>query len=225
MTATTLALHCSSQQTSIAYTSKQTGSVCKIEHERHHSDRLLGLLKQAQVDITQVQNLLVDIGPGSFMSLRVALAAIKAFACINNAKIYCLDSLQLLARAWLMQANNAANINTNFATAIDARRQQWYFARWHYNSRNGLQRQGEITLVQPSEIAIGAILVAQNLAQTQHYGANLQQTQLIDLNNDPASNNLAAALLQLFRQHPHDFMQTTTIALQPLYIRNQVAQG
>ena len=74
-----------------------------IDNEITHSEKLLPLidasLKECNLNIKDIDILACTTGPGSFTGIRIGLATVKALSKVTGAKIFCIDSLELLARS------------------------------------------------------------------------------------------------------------------------------
>ena len=70
------------------------------EEAKKQSDSLLEkideLLKQAEITISQIDTIAVNIGPGSFTGIRVAISTAKGIAVGTNAKIVVFNSFESL---------------------------------------------------------------------------------------------------------------------------------
>ncbi len=100
------------------------------------------LLESAGVSLEQVDVFAIGLGPGSFTSLRVGLATIKAFAIAGAKKVIGIGSLDIIAQAHKGTACDA------ICVLVDARRGQVYSCTF---DRNG-QRQGEYILATPDKV-------------------------------------------------------------------------
>lgn len=78
-------------------------------------------------------SLAVDIGPGSFTGIRLALSAARAFAWLGSLPLHTVNSLDVLA----VHAAEATGLDS-FALCLDARRSAFY--RSVYSNHSGLQR-------------------------------------------------------------------------------------
>ena len=67
--------------------------------QNKHSDELLvmvdDLLKEANLNVNQIDNLCVCIGPGSFTGVRVAISLVKGLAIGANAKVFTLSNFDV----------------------------------------------------------------------------------------------------------------------------------
>ena len=82
-------------------------------------DKLLNL---AKVDLQAIDVLAIGLGPGSFTSLRVGLATVKALAHVKGMRVIGVSSLAIIAQGVLTEANKTV------AVLVDARRGQVYQA-------------------------------------------------------------------------------------------------
>jgi tRNA threonylcarbamoyl adenosine modification protein YeaZ len=79
------------------------------------------LVKSTKLKITNINNIYVAIGPGSFTGIRVATVVSKAVALITNAKIYVINSL-------LLQLHKKHGISI-----LDARGKNYYVSVYKNN--------------------------------------------------------------------------------------------
>ena len=90
--------------------------------EKKHSDELLvvldDLLKQAELKISQIQNICVCIGPGSFTGIRVAISVCKGLAIGVDAKIYVLSNLDVFD---IEKKDNSVLVLEGFSNFVYAR--------------------------------------------------------------------------------------------------------
>ena len=91
------------------------------------------LLEQAGIRFKDISGFGVGLGPGSFTSLRVGLATIKAFCLAGGKPVAGVPSLDVLAQ-------NVANTSAPYvATLVDARRDMVYACLYRVTAR-GLMR-------------------------------------------------------------------------------------
>lgn len=94
---------------------------------------LADLLEQAELPASRIESVLVDIGPGSYTGLRVGLAMVRSLAELVPIEIRTLYSTDQIA--WCARPPDGAE----FLVCLDARRSQWYCARYRYRAE-GLMR-------------------------------------------------------------------------------------
>ncbi len=96
-----------------------------------HSQTLLPMisemLSEAKIDIEQIDELALTIGPGSFTGLRIGAATVMGLA--GNRKCRCVSTLSAIA-------HNFTNENAIVIPALDARRSQVYTAT--FRCENGV---------------------------------------------------------------------------------------
>ena len=70
-----------------------------------HNERLIPALrdrlKESGLKMGDLEGVAVDVGPGSFTGLRIALATVKSFALVNSLEIAAVSSLELAAAPYL----------------------------------------------------------------------------------------------------------------------------
>ncbi|MFL5330637.1 MAG: tRNA (adenosine(37)-N6)-threonylcarbamoyltransferase complex dimerization subunit type 1 TsaB [Gemmataceae bacterium] len=65
-------------------------------HARDLSRKLRDLLNEAGLDVWELSAIGINIGPGSFTGIRVALATVKALACTIGARLVAVDTFDLI---------------------------------------------------------------------------------------------------------------------------------
>lgn len=85
-------------------------------NDQHLSEKILPLidqtLEQAKIKITDINNIIVVNGPGSFTGIRIGVTVAKILAWANNAKISTVSELEVMV----------GDPDTYTASIIDARR-------------------------------------------------------------------------------------------------------
>lgn len=103
-----------------------------VENEITHSEKLLPLiencLKDAGVNIKDINTFCVTTGPGSFTGLRIAIATIKAFTKVMNSDIFAINNLEALA----YNATKKAINNEYILSLIDAKNNRVYYALYKF---------------------------------------------------------------------------------------------
>ena len=100
------------------------------------------VLAQAELPATALRGLLVDVGPGSYTGLRVGIAMARTFAELLTLEVRALYSFDLLAA----RARRSHVASGEFWVAADARRQQWFLARYRA-TETGIERVREASCV------------------------------------------------------------------------------
>ena len=102
-------------------------------------DELDKLFKSVDLKPTDLNQIVLTKGPGSYTGLRIAMSIAKIIGSISDVQVYTLSSLQLLA-----------GIEENVSILIDARAERVYFAR--YDKGFALVEDGIYTLEEAKEL-------------------------------------------------------------------------
>lgn len=94
---------------------------------------------QAAIAPRTVQQILVDVGPGSYTGLRVGIAMVRTFAQLVDPGIRAVYSTDLVA----MRARDHVANDEPFVVTADARRGQWFVARYRFDTTGRLDRREE----------------------------------------------------------------------------------
>ncbi|MFD9814212.1 tRNA (adenosine(37)-N6)-threonylcarbamoyltransferase complex dimerization subunit type 1 TsaB [Streptomyces sp. NPDC059080] len=117
---------------------------CQVD-ARRHGELLLPavdrVLAEAGVKLDAVTDLVVGVGPGPYTGLRVGLVTAASFGAALGVPVHGLCSLDGLA--------HAADLDTPFVVATDARRKEVYWARYDASGR----RLTEPAVDRPADIA------------------------------------------------------------------------
>ena len=105
------------------------------ENDNHLSERILPLidntLKQANKKISDINNIIVVNGPGSFTGIRIGVTVAKMLAWCGNIKISTVSELEVLA----------SDPNQYTASFIDARRGYVYAGLYDKDGKNIIKDQ------------------------------------------------------------------------------------
>ena len=102
-------------------------------------DELDKLFKSVDLKPTDLNQIVLTKGPGSYTGLRIAMSIAKIIGSISDVQVYTLSSLQLLA-----------GLEENVSILIDARAERVYFAR--YDKGLALVEDGIYTLEEANEL-------------------------------------------------------------------------
>ncbi|MBI4744103.1 MAG: tRNA (adenosine(37)-N6)-threonylcarbamoyltransferase complex dimerization subunit type 1 TsaB [Actinobacteria bacterium] len=120
-----------------------------LEIERTHIEKLLpaidSVLKRAKYDITQVEGIVVGLGPGSFTGTRIGGTVAKGLAQSLDVKLVGVSSLDGIAF-------DSARENKLTCPVVDARRKEVYSAVYCFES-NKLKRISDYQVIAPSDLA------------------------------------------------------------------------
>lgn len=126
-------------------TSGRIGSICigkgeEILEEKYFSDvmkhaaeifpTLVELIEKLNLTVSDIKNIFVAAGPGSFTGLRIGATMAKMMALASDVKIASASTLDIIAQnAFEYIEQNQLEI-TRVATIIDAKRQQFFVATY-----------------------------------------------------------------------------------------------
>ena len=108
---------------------------------------IAGILKKKKWTLSDLDGFAVGLGPGSFTSLRVGLATVKALALATGKPLVGVSSLDVLARNVL----SMQEIPPSVCTMCDARRNLVY-ACFYEPAPEGLRRRGDYLLIGLDEL-------------------------------------------------------------------------
>ena len=170
---------------------------------------------QAQISLSEVGAVAVDIGPGLFTGLRVGVATAKAMAQALRVPVIGFSSLDLLAYP-------VRHTRRLIACVIDARRGE-VFAALYRQVPGGVQRQTAPAVTSPSQLA-GELLARNEECLLVGDGAIRYAEVFVDLAGVEAAGvgnayPSAAALVELAqpRAQREEFVQPWE--LEPMYLR------
>lgn len=191
---------------------------------RRHAENLTPAIEftcgQAQVELSDIGLVAVDVGPGLFTGLRVGIATAKAVAFALRVPMIGVSSLDLLA----FPVRFSQRL---IVTAIDARRGEVYYA-FYRQVPGGVQRISERQVGSPDDLASellatgeDALLVGDGAHRYREAFDGLARVELVDQGNSHPS---AASLVQLAHAQAlrEDYSQIDEI--EPVYLRRPDAE-
>jgi tRNA threonylcarbamoyladenosine biosynthesis protein TsaB len=129
----TLALDTALDRTAVALAGGVLEHVSAERMDRGHAERLMpmveALLTEAGVPLSAIERIGVDVGPGSFTGIRIAVAAARGLGLALDVPVVGIDSLSILAHSLTEAAEG------NILSAIDARRGEVYAALFDRRGR------------------------------------------------------------------------------------------
>ena len=130
----TLAVDCSSETLFVALLGEGGALVeLRLAVSEPHSKTLMEAvdwaLRQASLEVSQLEHLAVGCGPGSFSGLRIGMATMQGLAQALNLPLYTFVGHDLIAWKFTFRAGV-------FAVLTDARRQQVYWSSFVSDGRN-----------------------------------------------------------------------------------------
>ena len=178
------------------------------------------ICEQAQIELSEIGLVAVDVGPGLFTGLRVGVATAKAVAFALRVPMIGVSSLDLLA----FPVRFSPRL---IVAAIDARRSELYYA-FYRQVPGGVQRISEHSVGSADDLAsellaIGeeVLLVGDGAHRYREAFDGLAKVEIVDPGNSYPS---AASLVQLAhaRALREDFAQIDSI--EPIYLRRPDAE-
>jgi tRNA threonylcarbamoyladenosine biosynthesis protein TsaB len=111
---------------------------CKIpsSHSSHLMKNIDGLLASLEVAIHDIELIVVSIGPGSFTGLRIGIATAKTLSYSLDCPLIGVSSLEALATFASMTAKD----NSHIVSLIDAKRNEVYIGRFHFQHGDTIQQ-------------------------------------------------------------------------------------
>ena len=222
---TILAISCSSAHASVACVHHNQLAIAENCEHNQHSEVILKLVKQSLADISlqQVDCIAVDIGPGSFMGIRTAVATAQGLAFAHNIPVYSINSLHLLALSVI--ADKSPSEKQTIVTALDARRQEWYFASWqiaHDTCIQSLDQNQVLPIQAPLVISPEDEIITNTLNSKDGvlFAGDVWHTEQLS-----ASTNIRypkADMLAQIAQHNQHLWHAGDL-LNPFYVRDNVA--
>jgi tRNA threonylcarbamoyladenosine biosynthesis protein TsaB len=170
---------------------------------------LMDLLAQAGLRLADLQALVVGRGPGAFTGLRTACAVAQGLAWGADKPVLPLETLMAVAED-ARQRHGADRV----VAALDARMDEVYAAAYRHDGRRW-HREGPVTLGAPQALVLPAGFVL--AGNVQAYADRLAAAALVALPT-------AAALLRLAPAAWADGEAVSPEQVQPLYVRDKVAQ-
>ncbi|RUO73460.1 tRNA (adenosine(37)-N6)-threonylcarbamoyltransferase complex dimerization subunit type 1 TsaB [Idiomarina ramblicola] len=191
-----------------------------IESPREHSQRLLPfvehVLQQAKADLSQLDGLVVGVGPGSFTGVRIGVSMAQGLAFSSELPVFPVSSLQALAQQAIRKHQAEAVV-----ACIDARMGEVYYAL--YRNIDGVAE----PITQPAVAEPSATLFAEHDIQGfytagtgwDNYSDRLDPGNQLKHNSD-CRLPLAEDMLTIAAKS--DITAVDAESLEPLYVRNEV---
>ena len=193
-------------------------------HRRRHVEALVPAIRfmceQAQIELSEIAVIAVDVGPGLFSGLRVGVATAKALAQALRIPTIGVSSLDLLAFP-------VRYTNRLIVPAIDARRGELFYA-FYRQVPGGAQR------LSPYQIGTPEDLASELLARNEdclvvgdgalRYPEILTEVSGCEAGDATSAHPSAASLVEL--AHPQALREefVPPWELQPLYLRKSDAE-
>lgn len=186
---------------------------------KRHAETLVPAIdvvrKQAQVDLSELGCVAVDLGPGLFTGLRVGIATAKALAHALRLPMIGVTSLDLVGFPMRWSARL-------IVAAIDARRGELFVATYR-QVPGGIQRLGEYRVCSPKDLATDlmasrddVLLVGDGALR---YADEFRDLARVELADQGLAYPSAASLVQLAHAQALREEFVNSWDLQPLYLR------
>ncbi len=124
-----LAIDTTTKKASVALTNDIVLFDITEDNDITHSEKLLPLvdmaLSEENLKIEDIDLYAVINGPGSFTGVRIGLATVKAFAMVNNKKIFAISSLEAIA--FSVFVNLKTDTEKYILSLIDAKNNRCYY--------------------------------------------------------------------------------------------------
>lgn len=99
----------------------------KVRHSKQLLPLLAGMLRSIDLKVSDLQQIIISRGPGSYTGLRIGVTVAKTLAFSQQIPLYSIDSLALLAQA-------AGEGELPILSLIDARRGNAFLGTYHYQN-------------------------------------------------------------------------------------------
>ncbi|SNY98742.1 tRNA (adenosine(37)-N6)-threonylcarbamoyltransferase complex dimerization subunit type 1 TsaB [Halomonas sp. hl-4] len=222
-----LALDASSSACSAALLRKDADhSECVARFEmtpRGHTRRLMPMiddvLADAQLSANQLDAVAYGCGPGAFTGLRIAAGAAQGLAFGLDRPLLGISTLEALA----LQAHRRYHLR-HVVTALDARMGEVYVAMWHCLN-DSLRRQGDEAVLAPERVTLPDeetdwVGVGSGFTLWEQFSTPLQAAMTHHLTDlEPRAEEMAWLAARNFAAG----LGQPAHAVQPVYLRNQVA--
>ena len=191
---------------------------------RRHAENLVPAIQfictQAQIELSEISVVAVDVGPGLFTGLRVGIATAKSLAYALKVPMIGVPSLDLLAFP-------VRFTNRLIAAAIDARRGELYYA-FYRQVPGGIQRIGDHQVGTPDDLASELLLSREEILLVgdgaHRYAETFEGMSRVELVDHGFSHPSANSLVQLAhaRALREQFAQPDDV--DPIYLRKPDAE-
>lgn len=221
MTTRLLALDTATEACSVAMWSDGIQAHRQVLEPRGHTRQLLpmveAVLAEAGYALTDLDGLVCTRGPGSFTGVRVGVSAAQGLAFAADLPVLPVSTLDVLA--W--QAHLARPDLARWQVAMDARMNEIYYAG--YRMTDGVMtRETQEQLLAPEALGVwtgpetGRTGAGWALAPLDQHGASVDTVL-------PDATGVAAWGVQCLQGHEPGSLWVLPEALQPVYLRDQVA--
>jgi tRNA threonylcarbamoyladenosine biosynthesis protein TsaB len=180
--------------------------------------RIGAMLREAGIELRQLQAIAFGAGPGAFTGLRTACAVAQGLAFGAALPVLALDSLMLVAEDARAQAAQWRDVDV----AMDARMDELYAGRYRFDGTRWqvLRAPALLTLAALHEAWRGAPPLGVAGSAPAAFGERLRCGEAPRI---AAEGDRAAALMRVAQQAWHDGAAIDAADALPLYLRDKVA--
>jgi tRNA threonylcarbamoyladenosine biosynthesis protein TsaB len=178
------------------------------------------LLAESGLSLSQLDALAVDRGPGSFTGVRIGTGVVQGLAYAVDLPVVPASSLATLAQAvWLKLRHE------NVLALIDARMQEVYWARYEFQG-NAMVTAGEERVGSVEQVTMGNRPACYCVGSgSRQYQDQLQSRPACQVLEDSTYDFPHAAVLAGLAVNAYERNEIVSAdQLEPIYLRNQVAQ-
>lgn len=228
-----LAIHTSSTNCSVCLL--QNDTVVQELHrtnEKTHSQQLMPLihqlLTQSHLELSDIDLLACDIGPGSFTGVRIGISTMQAFVDVTHKKAIGVSSLQGLAYH-VLDLQHSQNIEY-ICSLIDAKNDNVYFGLFKKEQNTILSNLEDLSCQNIHDVIT---LLNEKYDNQKIYfvgdGATFHRYTILENFDKPefvaeAFNIQSSISIGKVAYHLHEENPNRTYPLQPLYLRKSQAE-
>ncbi len=158
-----LALETATECCSVALLNAGEITLRAVHSKNQHAAKILGLidelLKQAELELSGLDALVLGCGPGSFTGIRIAMSITQGLAYGSNTPVIPIPTLQIMAQ----QAYQHYHVK-HALVALDARMQQIYGGLYSVDENGLMQPYSALMLSDAENFLSEANVFAQDLA-------------------------------------------------------------
>lgn len=183
------------------------------------------LLREAGIELADLDAIAIGNGPGAFTGVRLGVAAVQGLAIAAKLPVIPVASLDAIASLLVQTPAFISSEAQSFVVAVDARMDEVYWARYHISKNQLPQRQGDIHLTAPEGIKLLDIDYVAGSAIAE-FGDRVFATapNVFPISHVDAEIGISAlGVLACAEEMWTKGLQQDVHLLEPLYIRNKVA--
>lgn len=172
------------------------------------------ILKSHQIELSQLDCLAFDRGPGSFMGIRLAASIIQGLAIGSKLPIVPISSLQALAR-W---GGKNYPQDSYFLASLDARQSERYWCLYQRALKSEPLDPDRLWMAPKTPEQVSSIWIPQWVPDLDHSENSIQNSIKI-LDNDHGTAIEIAELASVYYQQGYSVLPQQAV---PIYLRNRV---